>query len=293
MSSFEELYKGYAPYFKEEKRLDEYTKEISLMPSTIETIDMALYKWLDEKMNVYTTTNTGWKKVPTIWVLPERAYQIKNRKELRDKNGIFELPVITLERSGLQKDPSMKGVAWANIPNINDAKGGAITVARTIQQDKTATFANRDSNNRTQGQVNSRFNNKKVVYQTMTMPMPTYVVANYELGLKSEYQQQMNEMLSPFITTTGQINNFFVEWEGHKFEGFLEGDYTLNNNVSNLGDEERKYESVLNIKVLGYLLGSGDNDSQPKITIRENAVEFKMPRERVIFGDKRPWENKK
>jgi len=293
MSSYDELYKGYAPYFKEEKKIDEYTKEISLMPASIETIDMALYKWLDEKMNVFVTTNTGWRKAPTIWVLPERAYQIKDKKELRDKSGVFEFPVITLERTGLQKDPTMKGVAWANIPNVNDAKGGAITVARTIQQNKTATFANRDSNNRTRGQVNSRFDNKKVVYQTMTMPMPTYIVANYELGLKSEYQQQMNEMLSPFITTTGQINNFFIGWDGHKFEGFLEGDYTLSNNVANLGDEERKYETTIPIKVLGYLLGSGDNDKYPKITIRENAVEFKMPREKVIFGDVRPWENKK
>lgn len=293
MSSFEELYKGYTPYFKEEKKVDEYTKEISLMPSTIETIDMALYKWLDEKMNVFTTTNTGWKKTPTIWVLPERAYQVKEKKGLRDKNGVFELPVITLERSGLQKDPTMKGIAWAHIPNVNDAKGGALTVARTIQQEKTATFANRDSNNMTHGQVNSRFDNKKIIYQTMTMPVPTYIVATYELGLKSEYQQQMNEMLSPFITTTGQISNFFIEWEGHRFEGFLEGDYTLNNNVANLGEEERKYETTIPIKILGYLLGSGDNDNQPKITIRENAVEFKMPRERVILGDARPWENKK
>jgi len=293
MSSFEELYKGYAPYFKEEKQVDDFTKEITLMPSTIETIDMALYEWLDKTMNVFVTTNTGWRKAPTIWVLPERAYQIKNKKELRDLNGVFELPVITLNRTGLEKNKDFKGVAWSHIPVVNDAKGGAIMVARTIQQDKTATFANRDSNNRTEGKINSKFNNKKIVYETMTMPMPTYVVAKYELGIKSEYQQQMNEMLSPFITTTGQINNFFIESEGHKFEGFLDGDYTLNNNVADLGDEERKYETTIPIRVLGYLLGSGDNEKYPKITIRENAVEFKMPRERVILGDARPWENKK
>ena len=139
----------------------------------------------------------------------------------------------------------------------------------------------------------SKFDNKKIVYQTMTMPMPTYVVANYQLGLKAEYQQQMNEMLSPFITVTGQISDFFIEKDGHRFEGFLEGDYSLSNNVANLGDEERKYETTINIKVLGYLLGAGKNEKYPKITIRENPVEFKMPREKVIFGDKRPWENEK
>jgi len=293
MSSFEDLYKGYAPYFKEEKQVDKFTREISLMPSTIETIDMAIFKWLEEDMNVFCDSNTGWRKVPNIWVLAERAYQVKDQKQQRDKHGIFELPVISIERTGLKKDPAFKGVAWAHIPNKNDAKGGAITVARTIQQDKTAAFANRDSNNKTKGKVNSRFNNKKVVYQTMTMPMPTYIVAEYELTLRSEYQQQMNEMLSPFITRTGQITNFFITHEGHRFEGFLEGDYGLANTVADLGEEERKYETKIPIRILGYLLGAGNNEKYPKITIRENAVEFKMPRERVIFGDQRPWETKK
>ena len=95
----------------------------------------------------------------------------------------------------------------------------------------------------------------------------------------------MNEMLSPFITTTGQINNFFIESEGHKFEGFLDGDYTLNNNVADLGDEERKYETKIDIKTLGYIVGEGKNQEQPKIVVRENAVEVKIPRERVILGD--------
>ena len=45
------------------------------------------------------------------------------------------------------------------------------------------------------------------------------------------------------------------------------------------------YETSIKIKVLGYLLGEGPNRERPKITIRENAVEVKIPRERVILGD--------
>ena len=37
---------------------------------------------------------------------------------------------------------------------------------------------------------------------------------------------------------------------------------------------------------MGYLLGEGDNDNQPFLSIRENAVDFKIPRERVISRDK-------
>ena len=49
--------------------------------------------------------------------------------------------------------------------------------------------------------------------------------------------------------------------------------------------DERKFETSLDIKVLGYLLGSGKNEEKPTVIIRENAVEVKIPRERVVLGD--------
>ena len=128
-----------------------------------------------------------------------------------------------------------------------------------------------------------------MVYETITMPIPTYVVANYKLTINTEYQQQMNEIFTPFMTYTGQINNFFMTRDGHKFEGFIENDFALENNLSNLGEEERSFKTVVNLKVLGYLIGSAGNDNQPKITIRENAAEFKFTRERVVLGDKKDY----
>ena len=42
---------------------------------------------------------------------------------------------------------------------------------------------------------------------------------------------------------------------------------------------------MASIEVLGYIIGEGANQERPKIVIRENAVEIKIPRERVILGD--------
>ena len=78
---------------------------------------------------------------------------------------------------------------------------------------------------------------------------------------------------------------FRIENEGHKFEAFYDGPVTNNSNVSSLGMNQRNYESVIGFKVLGYLIGDGDNEEQPTIVYRENAVEVKIPREKVIFGD--------
>ena len=66
---------------------------------------------------------------------------------------------------------------------------------------------------------------------------------------------------------------------------FVEGDFSKSNNVADLGEEERTYISDIKLKVLGYLMGEGVNDPKPKITMVENFVEVKIPRERVIVGD--------
>lgn len=274
---------------------DSLLKEVSFMPSTIETIDRAFLDFIDNKLDIFATTNKGWEKVPVLWVSAERAFQIKRDKGLRDSKGILKLPLITIERKGMKKDPAMKGVAWAHIPETNDEKGGALTVARRIKQDKTSNFLNADSAKKEgtlssptvgEGQVNfPREQSGKIVYETVTMPVPTYVVVDYDVVIRTEYQQQINNIITPFITKTGQINNFMLRHEGHMFEGFIQGDFGQSSNVAQLNEDERMYETSINIKVLGYLIGEGPNRERPKLTLRENAVEVKIPRERVIFGD--------
>ena len=289
MSSRKDKYDGFRPYYKEgdDDNSNPPLKEIEFMPSTIETIDFALSDWLSEELGIFCTTNEGWKRVPLIWSMPERSFQIKNDKDLRKKD-IFVLPAISIERTSIEKDPSMKGVAWSHLPRQNDPKGGAITVARRIQQEKTANFENADAK-RLYGQNTYPYKSGKVVYETITMPLPTYVVANYKLTVNTEYQQQMNEIITPFLAYTGQINNFFIKRDGHKFEGFVQGNFGLENNISNLAEEERNFKTTIDLKILGYLMGSDKNDNQPKITIRESAAKFRFTNERVIVDDKKEY----
>jgi hypothetical protein len=273
---------------------DRILRETTMMPSTIETIDTAMFKYLDETLNLHVNTNKGFTKVPVIWVAGERAFQIKNNRNLRDANDVLIFPMMTLERTSLRKDASFKGVAWAHLGNVNDAKGGAIEVARRINQEKTGNFVNADKR-RTQatltsgigpGQENYPGVGKKIVYETLSMPIPTYIESMYKITVRTEYQQQINELISPFFVRTGQINSFFIKHEGHKFEGFIQGDFSQDFNAASFQDEERIYKTSIDIKVLGYLLGESSNAARPKITIRENAVEFKFGKEQVVFDEK-------
>ena len=260
------------------------TKKIPFASSTLENIDTAFLRYINETLDIHTTTNQGFIKVPVIWSSAERTFQSKRDSRVRDQEGSLVLPLITIERTAVTKDVKRKGTVQAALMPVDDEKGGVIQVARRIKQDKTANFANADAK-RTRGQLNFPRPNKKIVYETISMPLPVYVVLNYEITLRTEYQQQMNDMSTPFIARPGGVNYFIVENDIHRYEAFIKESYSQSNNISSYTNEERKFETKINVEVLGYILGEGDNDNQPFLSIRENAVDIKIPRERIITRD--------
>jgi hypothetical protein len=269
------------------------TKIIPLQPSTIETIDMAIYDLIDNGFNLHTTTNNGHKKVPVLWVSPERAYNSKD-KDIRDSVGKLKLPLISFERTSFEKDATFKGdfqaTDWPAKGGGRDYKKHPFAVSRRISQKSTRKFASSTSG-QYNGQENYPVENKRVVYEDTYMPIPIWVKVNYSIILRTEYQQQMNDLMTPFITRPGQINSLFAEYNGHRYEVFIEGNLSQENNMSNLGEEERKFQTKVELKVLGYLLGDGVNEEAPQIVTKESIVEVKLVRERVIVGDKKPWES--
>jgi hypothetical protein len=260
------------------------TKKIPFASSTLENIDTAFLRYINETLDIHTTTNQGFIKVPVIWSSAERTFQSKRDSRVRDQEGSLVLPLITIERTAVTKDVNRKGSVQAALMPVNDEKGGVIQVARRIKQDKTSNFANADAK-RTRGQLNFPRPNKKVVYETISMPLPVYVVLNYEITLRTEYQQQMNDMSTPFIARPGGVNYFIVENDIHRYEAFIKESYSQSNNISSYTNEERKFETKINVEVLGYILGEGDNDNQPFLSIRENAVDLRQPRERIVTRD--------
>jgi hypothetical protein len=266
------------------------TKETPIEPSTIENIDVGIYEWLKD-LKLSAVTNDGFKQTPVIWLGTERAYQVKNNKEIRDSVGKLKLPLITLNRDSINKDPNFKGSFQAHMFENSDYRGGAITIKRRIKQDKTRNFANADASRAQEGDDTRRKKNSKIVYEYLTIPIPVYVTMMYTVVLRSEYQQQMNDLVAPFLSKTGQINSFIFDRHGWTYEAFIQPDFSENKNVDNLGEEERMFETKIQIKVLGYLIGEGINRVNPKYAARENRAELRIMRERVIVGDKRPWAN--
>ena len=82
-------------------------EEVGMLSSTIESIDYAITSWLKEDLNLSAKTNAGYTQVPVFWQSPERSFQIKDDRSLRDENGAIILPVISIERTGIEKDPNI------------------------------------------------------------------------------------------------------------------------------------------------------------------------------------------
>ena len=272
--------------------------------STLETIDTGFYTHIKDVFDIHVKSNRGFEKVPVLWQSAERTFQIKNDRTFRDSVGKIKLPIITIERASIIKDKSFKGAVQADLPV--KAQSGREYAARPfivrsrIVQDKTRNHSSARSNEITKGDHHypddlKTISSRKIVYETIKVPLPTYVTINYSVVLRTEYQQQMNTMLTPFISTTGQVNHFVFTHNKHRYEAFIEQDYTQSNNSSNLGEDERSFMTKVNIKVLGYIMGDGKNDPKPEMTTEENIVEVKMSREKAALEDEIPWlkKNKK
>jgi len=268
-------------------------QEITFQSSTIETIDLAFYNWINSEMDLYASYPEGWKKVPITWVSAERTHQMKNDKDIRDSSGMIIYPIMTIERKSINKDPQKTGSIPANLRPINDERGGTITIARRINQEKTSNFQNADSlkNGITRRDtkvypLNSNYQQrKKVVYQTITIPIPVHVNVTYQINIKTDYQQQLNELTTPFFTRNGNTRYIQLTQDGHKYDAFIKGDFTFENNASSLNEERKTYSSSITVEVIGYLIGDDKNQIKPKMVVRENAVEVKFPREKVIIGE--------
>tara|TARA_R110000824_G_scaffold124052_2_gene282245 strand:+ start:761 stop:1597 length:837 start_codon:yes stop_codon:yes gene_type:complete len=264
-----------------------------LKPSTIENIDTGFYRWVNETLNLSTVTNNGYKKTPVLWLGAERAFQIKNNALIRDKAGKLILPLITINRESITKDPTFKGGFQAHLGEFNDIKGGAVVLKKQLNQEKTRNYKNSSKarllkNPNQTGPDRATLSTSKVaIFDELVIPVPTYISIMYNTVLRTEYQQQMNSLVSTFITYTGQINAFIFEQDNWQYEAFVQPDFTENKNLENMAEDERMFETKIQIKVLGYLVGDPDNRDKPIVSRRETKIRVGFGSERTILGE--PW----
>lgn len=259
--------------------------------STIETVDTGFYEWVNKGLDLHTKTNKGVIKAPVLWLGTERVFQIKSDQRIRDTHGKLILPLITINRTSMTKDPSFKGSFQAHMPT--GTAGGATLWKKNYNQEKTSNFQKERHYHDSKGnETGKSVQDAGIVYDNYTTEIPVYLTMMYEVVIRAEYQQQMNDLLQPFITSTGQINSVIFKKDGHRYEAFIQQEFSQNDTVSNLAEQARIFETKITVKVLGYLLGEGANRDTPKLSRKENRARIRFTRERTMIGDKIPWKDK-
>ena len=266
---------------KEGKKIE---NKVYFEPSTVEGIDRSVYEYV-KSLKLSARTNEGFKPVPILWGTSERSFLSKNDKDARDAQGMLRLPIMSVKRTGFTKSLNSRGIFQGNVPENPDEKGGSLMVSRVINQEKTNNFARVDAK-KISGQEAHPVETNKIVYRTISSPMPVNVEMTYEILIRTEYQEQMNSLMLPFITNPGTINYIKLESSGHRYEGFIQEEYASSDNLSDYSSSERKFETKISLRVVGYLVGQGDNREKPHFSIRENFVEIKIPRESVVTDPK-------
>ena len=94
-------------------------------------------------------------------------------------------------------------------------------------------------------------------------------------------------MASHFMLTGGSRNYFILEHEGHRYEAFVQGSFSQDNNVGSLGTEERIFTTKVNIEVMGYILS--EEKIQSAVKIEQTPAEVIIKRERAILSDEIPF----
>jgi len=248
-------------------------KEQPFVESSIETMDTAVFDFINNKMNLYTVRNGKSEKVSVLWSSAERAFQLKKQKELRDNSETLKYPLLTVYRESIEKD--VEGFPFT--PGTN-----AFAIARRIMPFNTRKFANAVSNKRF-GVQNQKFDNSKVVYETLYAKNVISALAKYNITIRTSYLVDMNQILNGFLTRNN-YRDIKIENEGHSYYMTFPIEFSFDKISETLQQEERFFETSFIIETRGALFNKPANIDEAVLKTAQNAVNIKFNKERTIVG---------
>lgn len=260
--------------------------KLDFTPSTIETVDGAILDWVERNVPI-VRTKTGSRVPPVLWATAERSYQVKNDIDIRDENGMMIYPVITIQRTSMEKSLTRR----VGLPNTFSLgpDSSAFQIAKVINQEKSKNFANQDS--MSSGNFDPLLCNNRVVYDVYTVPAPVYVNVNYKITFRAEFQQQMNDMILPYIIYPKGINEVIIGRDNHSYPAFVQEALTYSDNLQDFTEEERVLQVSYDIKVLAYFVGGNKSDPNAFPSRRETIVSVELPKEVAIVGEMSQYQN--
>lgn len=262
----------------------------SFQQVTLETVDLAIRDWFDKTVDAHVNHPGGERrKVSVGWSAGERWVLAREKKGIRDSNGVLVLPVISIRRSGIDPSPIMSALG-AESPTIQIAK----KIAQKTNNLQNLWF-NRDSGH--------KLPQNPVVYEVTTIPFPDRNILTYEFQVQAQYISQMNSILEKVFHELDIAKSFVAPFEndgrhppiGEQFEdrkkmtknyvvGFFDSTLSDGGNFEEFTDQERIVRFSTTIRVPAVLQLDPEGE-KPALQTTRTAFGFNFAEETTYFLD--------
>lgn len=263
---------------------------------SLRTLDEGIRNWFDRVLSAHVPTASGeMKKVKVIFASGERWATAKQKKGIRDDNGVLILPIITIRRTALEPSPRMAA------PAVEDQN---FVITKRIDP-KTNLIKN---NAAVRDLVASRSSKDAAVYEVTTIPFPDFSVMSYEIMIQTSYMSHMNIIVEKLFHLLDLQKTFTVDLDdmgrdpaanglnfddrkgpsGFYFVAFMDPTVNIRDNIEEFTDQERIIRYTFGIKVPTYTLTDPEGT---KASIQKEYTSFELKfRDEVVHQPLDPYE---
>ena len=235
----------------------------------LEDVDRAFFNLFDKDIPlIYRLKDGSTKKVPVIFATGERFAITRRKEPLRDKNGALIVPLITISRSGIEQQ-AQKSIEMGDI--------GTIDIRRRLSKEdplyqliiNSAGFesvgipgsgSRRTSQDKPGRTIHGRLlepNLSNGIYETISIPVPKFFTATYEVTIWTQFMQHSNELLTTIMSGYHNIRarSYRIETPaGYWFNATFEPSINSENTFDNMSDDERTIKHTITAAVSAYIV---------------------------------------
>ena len=166
----------------------------------VQDIDEAIFYYFNNVIQPTVRQNGGIINVPVIYGNPERWKSVQKDGFYRDKQGSIMLPLITVQRSNIEKDRSVTAKVDSNSPHLYYTRKKGYNARNSYSNFNV-------------------LNNRVPVQQSEAIVVGDFVTLSYECNIQTYYMEQLNGIIEAVEYAS---DSYWGDPERYKFRAFVD-----------------------------------------------------------------------
>ena len=269
-------------------------EDFEIPPVGIEDVDRGMFELFNKQVPLHVTTKGKTDKVPIVFASGERFATRMRKEPIRDENGQFILPVMSIVRKGITLDKMFMGgrgigtdtgdltikrrlspkdrsyqnilnkLAIQNQANVASKQNYSNSSTKQVAQPGTVASRREDFDKSTDELLANNLGQN--IFEIITMPFPQFFTANYHITIWTQYQQHMNQILERIMANfnPGEHSYKLTTDKGYWFVAYFDDEISSEDNTDEFSNEERILKQELRVDVPAYQVAPrNDGDPSP------------------------------